>query len=334
MTDTSARWAILGPGVISANFADALIEADLGHLHAVASRDADRAAAFAATYGATVSGSYRDILAREDIDAVYIGTVHSTHAELAIAALRAGKAVLCEKPLGVDLAQTEAMIETAAEVGLPLVEAFKYRFGPFPERLFELLRSGELGRITRLDSQLGFDAGERTGRLFDPDAAGGTILDVGCYPVSLAVAVADAAGIDAPLTVAASSGIVDAVDERAAATLVAGDFTAEIRTAITEHLPRTAVITCTEGRLVVENVWGSRVASNDVARIERPDGSFEQLHLPVVNPMAAEADATVRALRAGQSQVDEMPWAQSLQVAHLLQTWRAALEPGSAEFSI
>lgn len=90
------RWAILGAGVISGDFAVGLRSASLGVLHAVGARDAERAAAFAAAHGAPVSGTTAQILAREDVDAVYIGTVHTTHVALARAALLAGKAVLCK----------------------------------------------------------------------------------------------------------------------------------------------------------------------------------------------------------------------------------------------
>ncbi|RLK52690.1 Gfo/Idh/MocA family protein [Microbacterium telephonicum] len=323
MTDL-ARWAVLGPGGISGDFVAALPNATRGVLHAVGSRDAARARAFADAHGAPVAGTYDEILARDDVDAVYIGTVHTSHAELAHAALDAGKAVLCEKPLTTTPADTDAVLAHAARVGLPVVEAFKYRFGPFPDLLRELVAGGALGEILEIEASLGFAAGERTGRLFDPETAGGAILDVGCYPVSLAVGIAAAAGRDGARIVSAQ-GVVDAVDEQADAELDLGGITARIRCAITAETPRRAVIRGTAGILDIPNVWGSRVDSTAEATLIRPDGSREELRTTTVSPMAAEADATIAALRDGRTEAPEMPWAQTRTIARLLEDWRAAL---------
>ncbi len=138
------------------------------------------------------------ILARDDVDAVYIGTVHTTHADLAIRALEAGKAVLCEKPASPTADEVERILAAATRAERPFVEAFKTRFGPLAENLRAILASGELGAPERVEAAFGFAAGSRSGRLFDPALAGGAILDVGCYPVSLAVDVARAGGMPGP----------------------------------------------------------------------------------------------------------------------------------------
>lgn len=324
MTDL-AHWAVLGAGGITGDFVAALPHASLGTLHAVGARDGARARAFADAHGAPVAGTYDEILARDDIDAVYIGTVHTTHADLAHAALDAGKAVLCEKPLTTTPADTDAVLEHAARLGLPVVEAFKYRFGPFPELLRDLVAGGALGDIVEIDTSLGFAAGERTGRLFDPDTAGGAILDVGCYPVSLAVGIAAAAGRTGAARLVSADGVVGAVDEQADAVLDLGGITARVRCAITADTPRRAVVRGTAATLDIPNVWGSRVDSTAEATLIRADGSREQLRTATVSPMAAEADATVRALRDGRTEAPEMPWAQTRVIARLLDDWRAAL---------
>jgi len=321
-----ARWAVLGAGVITGDFLAALPHAEHGVLHAVAARDGIRARALADAHGAPVAGTYDEVLARDDVDAVYIGTVHTTHAELALAALEAGKAVLCEKPLGVSVAETDAVLAHAARVGLPVVEAFKYRFGPFPERLRQLIASGALGELVSVDSTLGFAADAQSGRLFDPATAGGAILDVGCYPASLVVGLAAWAGIDVEPVIVEADGVVGAVDEQARATIAFGAFEARIGTAITVDLPRRAVIRGTAGRLEIDNVWGSRVVSTAEAVLRRPDGSVEQIRTGTVSPMAAEADATILALRDGRTEAPEMPWAETRTTARLLEDWRAALD--------
>lgn len=320
-----ARWAVLGAGVITSDFLAALPHAEHGVLHAVGARDGIRAREFADRYGAAVAGTYDEVLARDDVDAVYIGTVHTTHAELAHAALDAGKAVLCEKPLGISVAETEAVLAHAARVGLPVVEAFKYRFGPFAEQLRRLVSSGAIGELRSVDSTLGFAADAHDGRLFDPATAGGAILDVGCYPASLAVGLAAWAGIDHPPVIVDADGVVGAVDEQARATVAFGGFEARIATAITADLPRRAVVRAAEGVLEIENVWGSRVVSTADAVLRRPDGTVERIHTQTSSPMAVEADATILALRDGRPEAPEMPWAQTRTTARLLEDWRAAI---------
>ncbi|GAA4070809.1 hypothetical protein GCM10023065_25730 [Microbacterium laevaniformans] len=320
-----ARWAVLGAGVITGDFLAALPHAEHGVLHAVGARDGIRAREFADRYGAAVAGTYDEVLARDDVDAVYIGTVHTTHAELAHAALDAGKAVLCEKPLGISVAETEAVLAHAARVGLPVVEAFKYRFGPFAEQLRRLVSSGAIGELRSVDSTLGFAADAHDGRLFDPATAGGAILDVGCYPASLAVGLAAWAGIDHPPVIVDADGVVGAVDEQARATVAFGGFEARIATAITADLPRRAVVRAAEGVLEIENVWGSRVVSTADAVLRRPDGTVERIHTQTSSPMAVEADATILALRDGRTEAPEMLWAQTRTTARLLEDWRAAI---------
>lgn len=329
MSDTAtANWAVLGAGGISSDFLRALPNARLGGLHAVGARDASRARAFADEFGGAVSGTYDEILARDDVDAVYIGTVHTSHRELALAALAAGKAVLCEKPLGISVAETEEIVAAAASADLPLVEAFKYRFGPFPDRLREIVSGGELGEIVEVRTSLGFDADRGIARLFDPLLAGGALLDAGCYPVSLAVGVAAWAGRLGTPTVVSAEGVIGptGVDEDATAELDLGGIRALVATSITRTPPRAATIRGTEGELEIPNVWGSRVASTDEALLRRPDGSEERLIVDTVSAMAAEADATILALREGRTEAPEMPWAESLATARLLAAWRAALD--------
>ena len=334
MTDRidTAGWAVLGAGGISGDFLRALPTARLGTLRAVGARDAHRAGAFAAEFAAdvpgAVGGTYADVLARDDVDAVYIGTVHTSHRELSLAALAAGKAVLCEKPLGVDPAETDEILAAAEAAGLPLVEAFKYRFGPFPDRVRELVADGALGEILEVEASIGFAADRGIRRLFDPALAGGALLDAGCYPVSFAVGVAAWAGrLEASAGVIAAEGVIGetGVDEDASATLDLGGIRARVATSITRALPRAAVIRGTAGELEIPNVWGSRVVSTGEAVLRRPGRADEPVHTATVSPMAAEADATITALREGRVEAPEMPWAETRATADLLAQWRGAI---------
>lgn len=319
---TKTRWAVLGPGVISGDFVTGLRSARLGALHAVGSSSPDRAAAFAARHGAAASGTYEQIIARDDVDAVYIGTVHTTHADLAIAALEAGKAVLCEKPVTPTAAETDRVLAAAARAGVPFVEAFKQRFGPFADLLRSLIVDRELGAVTGVSAAFGYDQHPRTGRAFDPALAGGAILDVGCYPASLAVEVARLSGFGgAAVEFGAVSGEwVNGVDADTTAHLTIGDIAMELSTAVIREMPGAAVIRCEDGEIVLPDAWGGRAESSSSLIVRR--GAQEQvMTVPVVQSMAAEADAVSLALAEGRTEAPEMPWADTAAIARLCTGW-------------
>jgi predicted dehydrogenase len=310
--------------MISRDFVAGLRASQHGVLQAAGSSSPERAAAFAAEHGAEASGRYDDVLARDDVDAVYVGTVHTTHADLAIRALEAGKAVLCEKPASPAADEVERVLRTAERAGRPFLEAFKTRFGPFADALRAFAAGDELGAPLHLDAAFGFAAGSRAGRLFDPALAGGAILDVGCYPVALAVQIAAAAGqpLDAPTLADVRADPVDGVDASASARVSIGNVSAAVAASIVRQLDRSATIRFTDGELVLPDVWGSRVRSPSSMIVRSPDGE-RRIELPAVQPMAAEADALSLALAEGRLEVPEMPWSHTRAVARVLTRWRA-----------
>jgi dihydrodiol dehydrogenase / D-xylose 1-dehydrogenase (NADP) len=326
---TTTRWAVLGPGAISRDFVIGLASAEHGILHAVGSSSPERADVFAGTHGASFSGSYADVLARDDVDAVYIGTVHTGHRALAIAALEAGKAVLCEKPATPTSAETEDILRVAYGAGVPFAEAYKNRFGPFAEALRTLIASGDLGRPVALEAAFGFAAGERTGRLFDPALAGGAILDVGCYPLSLAVEVARMAGADAtPTLVSADGEIVADVDGHAVGDFLFADpsegLSARMEASVIRHLPRSALIRCEGGEIFLPDAWGGRAESATTIVVRTAAGE-RVIEVPQIQPMGAEADAISLALADGRSEVPEVPWGDTRAIAEALTQWRTAV---------
>ncbi|MFN2371737.1 MAG: Gfo/Idh/MocA family protein, partial [Candidatus Krumholzibacteriia bacterium] len=157
------RWGILGPGRISRTFAQGLREAAGAQLVAVGSRDHVRATAFAAEFGAAnAHGSYEELAADPDVDAVYIGTPHAFHCDHALLCLRHGKHVLCEKSLALNAAQVERMIAAAREAGLVLMEAMWTRFLPAVIRARDLALDGTIGEVRFVVADFGFAAA------FDP----------------------------------------------------------------------------------------------------------------------------------------------------------------------
>jgi predicted dehydrogenase len=190
----SLRWGILSTGSIAKTFARALPHSKSGTLHAVASRTQESAGAFAAEFGAAKAyGSYDELLADTEVDAVYIATPHPFHAEWAIKAADAGKHVLCEKPLTLNFSQTQRVVEAAQQNGVALLEAFMYRCHPQTARIVELVSSGALGRVKAIEVTFSFQAQtDPKSRLFNMELGGGGILDVGCYVASFCRLVAGA----------------------------------------------------------------------------------------------------------------------------------------------
>ncbi|MDX1495553.1 MAG: Gfo/Idh/MocA family oxidoreductase, partial [Longimicrobiales bacterium] len=182
MSDSPVRWGVLSTANIGRAAVNPAIQASSnGELVAVASRDADRARAFASEHGIPEScGSYEALLERDDIDAVYIPLPNSMHREWTIRAAEAGKHVLCEKPLALDAAECEEMEAAAAEAGVKLMEAFMYRFHPRTERVVEMLREGVVGEPKTVRSTFTFRLRSRDNIRLDPDLGGGALMDVGC----------------------------------------------------------------------------------------------------------------------------------------------------------
>jgi xylose dehydrogenase (NAD/NADP) len=181
------RWGILGPGRISTRIVRAVRAADRAELVAVGSRDADRAAAYAARFGiGQAFGSYDALLASPDVDVVYIALPNHLHAEWTIRALEAGKHVLCEKPLALRVADVEAIEAASREAGRIAVEAFMYLHHPQIVRVLELVEGGQLGQLELVRGSFSFLLSAPDDPRVDPDMGGGSLWDVGCYPVSFA----------------------------------------------------------------------------------------------------------------------------------------------------
>jgi D-xylose 1-dehydrogenase (NADP+, D-xylono-1,5-lactone-forming) len=184
---TSLRWGILGPGRIAPRLVRGVGGNERSELVAVASRDGARAAAFAATHDIGRSfGSYDELLAAPDIDVVYVSLPNHLHAEWTIRALDAGKHVLCEKPLALSVDEVDAISAAAERAGRIAVEAFMYLHHPQILRAIELARSGALGRLELMNGTFSFPLSQADDPRIDPSMGGGSLWDVGCYPVSLA----------------------------------------------------------------------------------------------------------------------------------------------------
>lgn len=187
MSQPTFHWAILGLGKIARKFAADLQHLPDANLVAVGSRSQERAQAFAADFGAQhAAGNYEETFAGPRIDAVYIATPHVGHLELVKLCLSKGVPVLCEKPLGLNLTEVEEMVRLSRSLGIYLMEALWSRFTPATAKVLELIEAGELGRVESVRADFGFRIGPNTGRrILDPELGGGSLLDIGIYPIWL-----------------------------------------------------------------------------------------------------------------------------------------------------
>ena len=314
------RWGILAPGRISHKFAAALKVAAGAELAAVGSRDRERAVAFAAAHGipaAHAHGSYEALAADPSVDAVYIGSPHSGHEAHTLLCLAHGKHVLCEKPLAVNAAQAERMVAAARAAGLLLMEAVWTRFLPTVARLRELIADGSLGDVRLVMADFGFRAPfDPHSRLFAPELAGGALLDLGIYPLTLASL---CCGPPVEIRAVANRGATGVDEETAMVLRHARGELATLSCSLRADTPREAHIVGTAGRVRLLSPWwaGTRLA------IQRPDAAEELLELPSRGGgYAHEAEAFMALLRAGRTEPDVMPLDESLAIMRTMDAIR------------
>ncbi len=184
------RWGILGTARINRALIPPLTISPRNRLLAVASRELERAQQYAREKGIErAHGSYEALLADPEIDVVYISLPNRFHAEWAIKAAKAGKHVLCEKPIALTVEDVDAIAEAGAKNGVVIAEAFMYRHHPQTLKVCELIETGTIGRLRLIRGGFTYPLG-RTGDVrLKPELGGGSIWDVGCYPISFARAV-------------------------------------------------------------------------------------------------------------------------------------------------
>lgn len=185
------NWGIIGLGKIANRFANDIALSKNAILYAVASRDRDRAKAFSQKYNAAkIFDSYDELLKNPDIDIVYIATPHTFHFEQAMMSFKHGKHVLVEKPMGMNAEEVTAMIHEAKARNLFLMEGIWTRFIPATEKLIELLAQNIIGDLISLKADFGFKADfDPHNRIYNKSLGGGSLLDIGIYPIYLSLLV-------------------------------------------------------------------------------------------------------------------------------------------------
>jgi len=312
------RWGILGTGRIARDFASGLRATPDAVLAAVGSRSVDSAASFASAFEAPLAfGSYEELVACPDIDIIYIATPHPMHAANAILALRAGKAVLCEKPFAMNRREAGEMVALARAKNLFLMEAMWTRFMPALAEVKRIIAAGEIGTVTQLHADFGFSATpDPSHRVNDPTLGGGALLDLGIYPLSIACALL---------------GPVDAVQAQA----IMGETGVDLTTAFTmRHAGGTlSVCSCSlraraPSELVVSGTLGSvrmhrMFHMAESITVDLLDGPSRTISTPWIgNGYAHEAIEAGRCLRAGLLESPTMTHDETLAIMGLLDTIR------------
>lgn len=315
------RWGIVGTGNIATQFAQGLQVVEHAQITAVASRSVESAKAFAKEFDIPrYYGSYADMANDPELDIVYIGVPHPQHYENVMRFLDAGYAVICEKPLGVNAAQTEKMIARAREKNVFLMEGMWTRFFPAFQKAQEWVRSGRIGQPRVLHAVFGYDGGANKAQWrFQHDMAGGALLDVGIYPLALAFAMF---GSD-PVKATASAYMQNGVDEYSTFTFEYADGrVAVLADAIGVKLDNFVFIGGTEGSVLLGEGWW-RPGRAEFAPFGETDTGISQDREVFEQPYPAtgfqyEAAAVQQHVLNGRKEAPEMPLDETLKIAKML----------------
>lgn len=315
-------WALVGPGIIARRFAAALRGVPGARLAAVASRDVDRAAAFAREWGdpGTVAGDLVAVLARPDVHAVYVCTPHPHHASAVRGALEAGLPVLCEKPLTPSAATTRPLVELAAARKVFLMEAVWTRFLPIYAQLRAWLDAGEIGPVHAMQSSFVIDRPFKPGdRRYTAALGGGALLDIGIYNITVSRMVLQGVPVQG-FDLHAVLGD-ERVDVQLAATLdFGGGRTSQFHCGWYGSGDNGFLVFGERGHVVVHGggFWQSTAATlvrdgQDALTIEAP---FR------INGFEYEIEEAMRCVRAGLAESPLLPPGESLAVVELMDAMR------------
>ena len=285
---------------------------------AVGSRSIQRARAFAKAHGVPAAhGSYEDLVKDPAVDAVYVASPHRYHHEHTLLALQAGKHVLCEKPLAVCADEARDMIEMSRRHKRCLMEAMWTRFLPVMSKVGRWLESGAIGKLRRIEADFGFSShGPPSGRLRNPELAGGALLDVGVYPIAFSQGVLKVP----PLHVRALGQIGETgVDEQTAAVVAYPDgVLAQLSCSIHTNSSQEARVYGTDGCITIPRFWRATSATLTPRRGLKRWAFGKQ-------GFQFEIEAFGKCVREGKLECDLMPLSDSLHTARIMDTVRGEI---------
>lgn len=310
-------WAILGAGSIAGRFMQGMLKVEDAYLAAVGSRDKAKGEAFAAPFGAKAYTEYSQAILDPEVDVVYVATPHTLHLEHTLLALELGKPVLCEKPLAPNAEQVKAMAGKAQEKGLFLMEGMWMRFFPAIRQAVEWVRAGEIGPIHLVTADFGFAAAENpASRLFDPDLAGGSLLDVGVYTIAFASMIF---GKKPNRITGLADMTTTGVDGRMGCVLgYEGGGMASLFSAIRTNTPQEAKIIGECGQITIPKFWAP-----SAAQLYQGGRAIKEFSMSSDSEgFQFEIKAVQEDLRAGRLENAMMPLAESITIAETMDALR------------
>ena len=314
MTREFINWGILAPGKIAGKFVRELNRIPDARLIAVGSRNVRRAEEFKRRHGAQYAfGSYEELAACPEVDIIYVASPHSLHLKHTLLCLHYGKHVLCEKPMGINYSQVKQMTEAAHSSDCFLMEGMWTRFLPAMKKTVELAENGAIGDVVMLEADFGFRATYHPeSRIYNPLLGGGALLDIGIYPVFLALIL-----FGMPEDMSAHSILADTgVDAQTTLQMKwQTSRLAQLHCSFLADTEVTARVYGTDGYLYLPPRWHEA----KTVHLCNKRGIVQSFHFEDENPgYRYEIEEIHRCLRRGARESSLLPWSFSLSMIRLM----------------
>jgi predicted dehydrogenase len=328
-------FGVIGTGGIAGDFCEALRDSPTCEVVSAVGSSPQKSTGFCERFGLRPAATLRDLLADPAVDVVYVATPHPLHEAQALACIEMGKHVLCEKPLTIDAASAERVLDAAQRRRVFLLEGYMYRCHPLLAALIERLQRGDIGELRHIQADFGFRVPrDPNGRLFDLQLGGGGILDVGGYCLSFArllAGVATGQPFAEPIRLQAVGykGPTGADEISTAIVAFESGLTATLTCAVHHRVGTETVLYGERGRIVLPDPWipqGLRQALETSFTVAREGEADEVVRIVTDRPTyALQAELVARALENLEAPWPAMSWADTLGNMRALDTWRACL---------
>lgn len=317
------NWGIIGLGKIAHIFAEDLQQENEASLYAVASRSKEKSVQFAHKFSVKKAyDSYLKLIEDNQIDVIYIATPHALHFNLALACLNAKKHVLCEKPMCLSAKETQILIELSKKNSCFLMEAIWTRFMPSTKRFLEIIQENMIGELVCLEADFGFKAQvDPKSRLFDPSLGGGSLMDIGIYPIFLSLLC-----FGEPDTIIANATFASTgVDISCLMEFFYKDGKKAYLSSTFKHAtPTQAKLTGEHGSILLDTRFHQ---SKKIEIFNAQSQSTETIHLPYKgNGYVHEIKEVHRCIHEGKTESELLPHLFSLQLAQLLEKVRKQIK--------
>lgn len=316
----TVKWGIIGAGRISSTFATALNSLEHTELVAVASRDLTRAQEFANKFQVKKTyNSYEELVKDPEIDVVYIGTPHTEHKANTALCITNGKAVLCEKPFTVNQKETQELIALAKEHKVFLMEGMWTKFLPTTKVVKQWIKDKIIGEVKYFNISFGYRTPyDITNRVYNPEVAGGALLDVGVYPITYVIHMMDK--LPDQVVSSAYLGRSGVDDTNAIIFRYDNGVLANLCSSVASDTGKEAVIIGDKGKIVVPNFWSAESAElyDDTGKV------IDAFFLPFTsNGFVYEAEEVNQCIREGRLESNALPLQDTLDIMKIMDDIRA-----------